>query len=890
MRKIFAFSWRLIFLSALVFGQQNRATAVDAIIPDFQVNENAGPAGAVQMRPDIAVHSSGDFMVVWRDYRNGDSDIYAQYYGSDGSPAGANFKVNDDEKSIPQASPAVAADSAGGFILVWQDYRNGHWDIYAQRYNGDGAPVGENFKINDDDAGAGHYDPAIAATASGGFVIAWGDFRDGDRNIYAQRFGDDGSPLGANFKINDDDGNAQQFSPAIAADSSGGLMVAWRDDRNGNADIYARRYDSDGAALGPNFKVNDDSGNTLQAHVDIAWHPSSGFVVTWDDCRNATTYIYGQRYDDDGSPIGSNFRVSGETINAPQYTPTVAFHSSGSFIIAWKDTRNGGLDIYAQLYDAAGAPVNQNFKMNDEGTQCSMPAISFDSPDGFVLTWLNDVNNDPDIYARRFDAQGAPLQQKFKVNDDVGGAWQNSPAIAVNGHGGFVIVWEDRRNGKNDIYGQRFGYDGSMVGQNFRINDDDESNLQSDPAVAFGPSGDFTVVWNDNRDGNWDIYAQRFGNDGAAIDINFKVNDDAGSMLQYSPDIAANPLGGYVIVWRDKRNGYANADIYARRYGDDGAPIGQNFKVNDDAGTAGQYRPAVACNASGGFVVVWHDLRDGDRDIYAQRYDSSGSLLGSNFKVNDNPLNTTQYEPDVAFTSSGDFIVTWEDYHSGNHNIYAQRYSADGSPIGVNFKVNEDDGGPQPNMPSVETDSADNFIIVWQDDRSGDVDIYAQRYNPDGSLLGGNFIVNAATDKNQVNPDVKLWGGRIYNTWASNHVGGAGYDIWANVLDWNNPTAVTERAVENVSNFQLFANYPNPFNPGTTIAYEVPKAGHVRLGVYNMLGEKIRVLVDGVQAAGRHQVRWNGRDERGRSLPSGVYLYRIEADGFRQTRRMVLFR
>jgi hypothetical protein len=86
-------------------------------------------------------------------------------------------------------------------------------------------------------------------------------------------------------------------------------------------------------------------------------------------------------------------------------------------------------------------------------------------------------------------------------------------------------------------------------------------------------------------------------------------------------------------------------------------------------------------------------------------------------------------------------------------------------------------------------------------------------------------------------------------------------------------------------------NYPNPFNPSTTIRFGVAKAGPVTLRIYNVRGQLVRTLVDDVRQPGvEHMVTWNGRDDRGRSVASGVYFVRLEASRFTQTRKMVLLR
>jgi hypothetical protein len=90
--------------------------------------------------------------------------------------------------------------------------------------------------------------------------------------------------------------------------------------------------------------------------------------------------------------------------------------------------------------------------------------------------------------------------------------------------------------------------------------------------------------------------------------------------------------------------------------------------------------------------------------------------------------------------------------------------------------------------------------------------------------------------------------------------------------------------------YSLLPNYPNPFNPSTAVGYAIPEAGHVRLTIYNVLGQEVRCLVDADHKAGTHTVMWDSKDNHGRSLKSGVYFYTLEAGHFAQTRKMALIR
>ncbi len=90
--------------------------------------------------------------------------------------------------------------------------------------------------------------------------------------------------------------------------------------------------------------------------------------------------------------------------------------------------------------------------------------------------------------------------------------------------------------------------------------------------------------------------------------------------------------------------------------------------------------------------------------------------------------------------------------------------------------------------------------------------------------------------------------------------------------------------------FALAQNAPNPFNPSTTISYELPEATNVRIAIYNLLGQEIRMLVKGAVEAGYYTATWDGRDRSGRQVASGIYLYRMQAGKYSQARRMMLLK
>ncbi|MHB9028902.1 MAG: FlgD immunoglobulin-like domain containing protein [Candidatus Latescibacterota bacterium] len=167
------------------------------------------------------------------------------------------------------------------------------------------------------------------------------------------------------------------------------------------------------------------------------------------------------------------------------------------------------------------------------------------------------------------------------------------------------------------------------------------------------------------------------------------------------------------------------------------------------------------------------------------------------------------------------------------------------------------------------------------------------KYAPDGSLWFGTFS------------GVMHWDGTTLTEYTpADGLTGIG----VNSIDFSSDGAVwigTDRGVsrfmpdtvvavqekdESPTSFAITGNYPNPFNPSTTISFSLGAPEKVTLTVYDITGRKVRELISGPMSAGAHSVVWDGKDERGKAVSSGVYLSRLEAGGKAETRRMLLIR
>jgi hypothetical protein len=173
---------------------------------------------------------------------------------------------------------------------------------------------------------------------------------------------------------------------------------------------------------------------------------------------------------------------------------------------------------------------------------------------------------------------------------------------------------------------------------------------------------------------------------------------------QRDSSVATDSSGNFVVVWRSSDHDGSGYGVVGQRYASAGAPLGSEFRVNTYT-TNAQINPAVASDSSGNFIVVWtSDDQDGSNDgVFGQRYASSGTPLGPEFRVNSFTL-SIQGDPAVASDSSGNFVLAW----NSNGFIFGQRYANTGAPLGPEFLVSPSGHSE----PSVASDSSGNFVVV----------------------------------------------------------------------------------------------------------------------------------------------------------------------------------
>jgi hypothetical protein len=371
-------------------------------------------------------------------------------------------------------------------------------------------PLGAEFQVNSytTDGQGGFNGPRVASDAAGGFVVVWEDFEFDREFVVARRFNSSGAPLGPEFQVNN---VAYEVNPAVSSDAAGNFVVVWNDDAN----IYARLFDDTGMPQGGKFQV--DQTGYYSRNAKVASDAAGNFVVVWWAYVSSIFHdvVVAQRFASSGTAIGGHFQVNTHTTHCCGYSIIdedfdaieVAADSAGNFIVVWNRDRGEG--VFARTFDSAGMPHGAEFQANTTPTNMTYPDVgaATDSAGRFIVVW--DAQFRREIRARRFTLTGTPVGSEFVVSPDIGNI-KSAPSVAADSTGNFVVIWDDL-----DEYGvflRQFDSAGTALGTEFQV-DTYDYYYQKRSAVAAAPSGDFVVVWrSEYQDGDsWGVFGRRFG-------------------------------------------------------------------------------------------------------------------------------------------------------------------------------------------------------------------------------------------------------------------------------------------------------------------------------------------------------------------------------------------
>ena len=914
--------------------------------------------------PVIIDSGDGEVIIVWIDFRNDYSgDVYAQKVSSDGiilwAEEGVPLCLSEDYQSLLN----IVSDDNGGAFVIWRDGRNvGGSDIYGTHIdtNGDIVPgwgYDGNPIISCDGS---QYQHTLWKDGENGAIVAWTDNRNSnDTNIYMQRIASNGYLLWNYDGILLTDAVGPQEKPKITPDGTGNFIFTWRDrGTDVFGDIMAQRVDLNGNLLWAN-EVEVYVGEGIQRNARITKASDNGAIIVWEDGRNEISEnykdLYAQKLDINGNLQWNSSGIEIVQALNDQLNPRLSGDDNGGAWIIWEDGRVNNHpyeDIYLQHVNSNGI-----FELSVNGFDvCSADSRQFSpnvklSENKIFCVWGDSRTGSTSLYVQLLDYSGNPILEEDGEEIIVGLSGSINDLKLLSNEDNPILLWGDSRESYDlKIYLQILNSDGSAIFEEngIPISTDSYGDQEELEAVFSENSGTIAVVWSENEFGYDQIYAQGINTSG-----NYLWSDSAGLRVGQSEFHQEKPMISiidnssteeYYIGWEDYTDfmdsritgqkivdgnlewgtegkvivdiegseelteivedyyiyqsiGYNNRNIFCLKVDENGDPApswpeeGLDICIED-----GRQWKARGIMIPQGLLILWEDYRNGDVDIYGQIVAPDGNVL---WQENGLPLVTQENDQiEFKFIYDDGLYIVWQDYRSSYYNeIYIQKFDLAGDELwqegGVLVTEEYDNGFENPDLVKV----GDKITIVWENYIDYDSrKICSQLVSDDGELLWqqqGIMICDEIMD--QIKPIIVSNGADdVYITWQDGRSTTMGYydgltsipGVYAQKLHIE-PTSADDELVEPN---EILSNYPNPFNPETTISFDLPQDSKVNITVYNIKGQKIKTLINEQIQKGKHTTIWYGFDENNKPVSSGIYIYKVKAGTEESIKRMLLLK
>ncbi len=957
--KLFAmnfFAMRPVYLTAIFYGLiliSSGPIGADEIT-DFQISQDFSEAQ--QHESSIAVGLNGHFAVLWVDDRSGQADIYCRLFDSGAVPIDNEFVLNDDGIGAWQLEPDLSSDWYGNYFAVWKDYRNGSYpfdpDVYYQKLDSVGF-VEANKNITIEHPDSSHQSPAIGATGWGKSIVAWTDLREYNWDIYMQSLDNDGNLISGNIQVNDDISTTPQHEPDVALSPEGWFVIAWYDRRNGNDDIYIQKFDSSGAMVGSNIKVNSDNSLARQKFPSVAIGGNGVVYVVWTDWRNGTypanSDIFGQRFDSDLNRLEGNIEINRDNNYNSQRDPQVASDRMGNVCVVWSDSTFSGWNARGQMIEFTGNFRDNNFAVNlDLNGDQLMPDVALDGYN-LYMTWSDNRNGDFDTYGRvtqyndptlianprRIDItrdkndppdqpimvtltnagygelnyRMRPLQSWLNLSSDSGMTTDSfvvtidTDSLDYGMHQGQIQLIDLAGNDSSTIIPVIVTVTGPMLSfapEALLFNALIEMGSPSEQNIIINNIGSGSLNWSLSSNESWITFDQSSGSSGDMISVgcdltSLSSGDYIGYLIATDVDAINSPESLEVLLTVISNIPFISASV-------------DNLFINLSPG--GPVTDSILISNLGGGELNWRSYHQESWMTLSVDSGQSGDYLP--YTIESDGLTTGYYIDSIIITDTVAYnnplsIPVDLLLRSADSIIITPVMVETGSEFQSEFYLQ---------AGQVLTDGV---LIFNYDNRFISVDSFS---SPLSGELSGYVSTTIDSQTNQLRVQLssdsdgvgtgRHFVGDLYGT-ANDSVGGQTiFDPFYGEASFFLKNAVGEVFPPEVSIgpidisistgiedeediliptfFSLDQNWPNPFNSTTVINYSIPRQGYVRIELFNILGQTVKLLVDDWLLPGQYSISWNGRNQNGRDMASGIYFYRLTSDQSSSVRKMVLLK
>ena len=852
----------------------------------------AGSQDTIGMVPDGA----GGSIIVWQDFRAGNWDIYAQRIDAWGRALWAANGVSVCTSAGAQQYPQIVSDGQDGAIVLYVD-RPGVLDhIYVTRLNGNGASAWASA-VQVCTVADSLLSVHMASDGAGGALIAWQDIRVDTLgiDIYAQRVPSGGTVAWGANGVAVCNADEAQVDPRLVSDGSGGAIIVWADWRFGlNADIYAQRVNAGGLVQWPvnGLSVCAAVGNQGAARLDT--DGVNGAIITWIDSRTpGADDVYAQRVSREGAPLWSVNGVAVCTAPNAQADPRIVPDGAGGAIIAWADARAVSWDVYAQKIDASGAAkwIVGGARAGRAIGGWAAHDIAPNGVGGVIVTWVQ--GSPSDIYAQMLEpVVGSPQWTTNGVAVCAAAGLQAAPAIATDGEGGALIAWVDHRAGNADIYSQRIernGYWGYPAPEIFAVRD-----------VPGDQGGKVNLAWKASRLDPWPNQAILNYSIWMAINPTMAASLlESGAALVTDlaevPDRGAGAIrvaqaGDRTFYW--KLIGYLYAS-YLENYSEHLQTLFDSTAVC----TEYHYFQVIA-NASG-TKGYWISAPDSgysvDNLAPTTPCSVAGRQRGADLEISWRPNPEQDLAYYALFRGPTEDFVPQDPILTSTDTIAVDTSWSSSSNTSYYKLVAFDIHGNASAAALLRPNTIVATLLQGFSHSLGAAGIRIEwrlaECDPDAAFTVSRSEAPGMAFAEIVDAAVEREGLRFAFV-DDSYESGSSYRYRVEVNDDGGRRVLfeTEAIAAPIVPLSLYQNRPNPFNPSTAIRYYLPDASRVTLEIYDVSGRAVARLVDAEQKAGIYEVMWDGTDSFGGRVGSGVYFYRLRAGKDIMTRKMVLLR
>ena len=299
----------------------------------------------IQREPEIVSDETGGAIITWEDLRSGIVNLYAQRINANGITQWTENGVGIATEAYIAENPKITTDNNTGAIIVWKDSRNGNYDIYAQRVNSSGTIQWGQGGIGICQTTGTQDTPQLIPDGAGGTIISWRDYRDAaisHYDIYAQKVNPDGTIAW------DTDGIAictaikEQRALKIVSDQSRGAIIVWQDYRSDSKwNVYAQKINSAGAVQWTANGVAIGTDSLHQGEVDAVSDGNGGALIAWQLYNDTDEDIYAQHINGDGEAQWQAYGIDVCALTEFQSDPRIASDGKSGACIIWEDKRDG---------------------------------------------------------------------------------------------------------------------------------------------------------------------------------------------------------------------------------------------------------------------------------------------------------------------------------------------------------------------------------------------------------------------------------------------------------------------------------------------------------------------------------------------------------------------